>query len=178
MNYCSNCGHPVVLKVPKDDTHARYVCDNCGMIHYQNPRVIVGSLPLWEDKILICKRAIEPRAGLWTIPAGFMENKETLEEGALRETLEESGAHVNIIRLHSVYSLPQVNQVYIIYLAQMESAFFDPGIESLECRLVTPDKIPWDEIAFSAIRFSLEKFLENEGNECPRVFVGTLGDTL
>ncbi len=174
MNYCSNCGKPVVLKIPPGDTHARYVCEFCGMIHYQNPRVIVGCLPVWENKILLCKRAIEPRYGLWTIPAGFMENKETLEQGAVRETTEESGADVRISRLHSVYSLPRVNQVYIIYLAQMQSAYFEAGIETLECRLVDPGDIPWDKIAFSAIRFSLEKYVENIQTDCPDVFVGAL----
>lgn len=174
MKYCSNCGKRVVLKTPSGDTHARYVCESCETVHYQNPRVIVGCLPVWEDKILLCKRAIEPRYGLWTIPAGFMENKETLEQGALRETLEESGAKVRISRLHSVYSLPQVNQVYIIYLAEMESPNFSPGIESLACRLIRPDEIPWDKIAFSAIRFSLEKFVNCPQPDCPDVFVGSL----
>ncbi|KAA3617525.1 MAG: NUDIX domain-containing protein [Calditrichaeota bacterium] len=174
MKYCSNCGNRVSLKIPEGDTHARFVCDNCHVIHYQNPRMVVGCLPIWDDKILICKRAIEPKYGLWTLPAGFMENGETVEEGALRETLEESGAEVKIERLHSLYSLPQANQVYAIYLANMTSAYFDPGTESLECKLITVDQIPWDEIAFTAIKFSLKKYVENLTLKSKSTFLGRL----
>jgi len=174
MKFCSNCGSKVSLKIPKGDTHARYVCDSCHVIHYQNPRMVVGCLPIWQDKILICKRAIEPKYGLWTLPAGFMENGETVEQGALRETTEEAGAEVEIIRLHALYSLPQVNQVYAIYLAKMQSTHFNAGFETLECKLVAIDEIPWSKIAFSAIRFSLEKYVQNLKQESDETFLGYL----
>jgi len=161
VKYCSNCAAEVELKIPEGDNRPRYVCPQCGMIHYENPRMVVGCIPVWEEKILICRRAIEPRHGLWTVPAGFMENGETLEQGAMRETEEEAGARVRIERLHAVYSLPQVNQVYVIFLAPMLDGRFEAGLESLECKLVTPAEIPWDEIAFTAIRFSLETYVRS-----------------
>ncbi len=172
MNYCNNCGHKLSLKIPKGDTHARYVCDNCNLIHYLNPRMIVGCIPVWQEKILICKRAIEPKYGLWTLPAGFMENGETVEQGALRETKEEAGAEVEIIRLHSLFSLPQVNQVYAIYLAKMTSENFYAGEESLECKLISTDEIPWEKIAFTAIKFSLKKYVENQSLNSKETFLG------
>lgn len=174
MNYCSRCGKKVSLTVPTGDTHARFVCDSCHTIHYQNPRMVVGCIPIWQNKILICKRAIEPKYGLWTLPAGFMENGETVEQGAIRETFEEAGAKVEIIRLHALYSLPQVNQVYAIYLAKMISENFNAGEESLECKLITIDKIPWDELAFTAIKFSLEKYVKNLELKSDKTFLGTL----
>lgn len=160
--------------MPTGDTHARFVCDSCHTIHYQNPRMVVGCIPIWQNKILICKRAIEPKYGLWTLPAGFMENGETVEQGAIRETFEEAGAKVEIIRLHALYSLPQVNQVYAIYLAKMISENFNAGEESLECKLITIDKIPWDELAFTAIKFSLEKYVKNLELKSDKTFLGTL----
>ena len=174
MNYCSHCGSKVSLRIPEGDTHARFVCDHCQRIHYQNPRMVVGCIPIWQNKILICKRAIEPKYGLWTLPAGFMENGETVEQGAIRETDEEAGAKVEIIRLHTLYSLPQVNQVYAIYLAKMVSSHFNAGEESLECKLITIDEIPWDKIAFTAIRFSLEKYVENVEKKSNEAFLGFL----
>lgn len=161
MNYCSNCGKTVTYQTPPGDTHNRFICTSCDTIHYQNPRMVVGCLPVWQDKILICKRAIEPRFGLWTLPAGFMENNETVEEGAIRETREEAGAEVTIDYLHTLYSLPQVNQVYAIFLARMTSEKFHPGEESSACKLISPDEIPWDKLAFSAIRFCLKSYTEN-----------------
>jgi ADP-ribose pyrophosphatase YjhB (NUDIX family) len=172
MNYCSNCGSKVSLRIPEGDTHARYICDNCQIIHYQNPRMIVGCLPIWEDKILICKRAIEPRYGLWTLPAGFLENDETVEQGAIRETSEEAGAKVTITRLHSLYSLPKVNQVYAIYLAEMSSSHFDAGEESLECKLISVEEIPWNDIAFTAIKFSLKTYVENLKTDKVETYLG------
>ncbi|RMH65742.1 MAG: NUDIX domain-containing protein, partial [Calditrichaeota bacterium] len=147
MKYCSACGAPVKIKIPEGDNRPRYVCEQCGKIHYENPRMVVGCIPVWEGKILMCRRAIEPRYGLWTIPAGFMENGETLEQGAMRETEEEACARVEIERLQAVYSLPHVNQVYVIFLARLLDGQFAPGHESLECKLVEPKAIPWDEMA-------------------------------
>ncbi len=174
MNFCSHCGNKVSLKIPDGDTHIRFVCDSCNEIHYQNPRMVVGCIPIWQDKILICKRAIEPKYGLWTLPAGFMENGETIEQGAIRETVEEAGAEVEIDRLHSLYSLPQVNQIYAIFLAKMTSAHFDPGEESLECKLISVDEIPWKKIAFKAIKFSLETYIENLELKSKKTFLGYL----
>lgn len=176
MKYCSNCGKGLTYKLPKGDTHHRYVCEHCSTIHYQNPRMVVGCIPVWQNKILICKRAIEPKYGLWTIPAGFMENGETVEEGAIRETQEESGADVEIVRLHSLYSLPEVNQVYAIYLAKMKSDFLEPGIETLECKLCTPDEIPWNSLAFTAVDFSLKKYIENMDHNSDKTYLGNFGN--
>lgn len=174
MKYCSNCGKTLTFKLPAGDTHFRFVCNNCGIIHYQNPRMVVGCIPLWNGKILMCKRAIEPKYGLWTIPAGFMENGETVEEGAIRETMEESGANVEIVRLHALYSLPNVNQVYAIYLAHMKSAYVEAGEETLECKMCEPQDIPWDELAFTAVEFSLKKYIENLTVNSDKTFLGTL----
>ena len=174
MNYCSNCGQPVSLNIPDGDSHDRFVCSSCNTIHYQNPRMIVGCIPAWEDKILLCKRAIDPKYGKWTVPAGFLENNETAEQGAIRETKEESGANVEIVRLHALYSLPHVAQVYAIYLANMTSPYIDPGEESLECRFYKIEEIPWDEIAFTAVTFSLKKYIENLENNSTETFLGFL----
>ncbi|MBE7439762.1 MAG: NUDIX hydrolase [Spirochaetales bacterium] len=160
MNYCSHCSRTVVLRIPPGDSIARYVCDACGQIHYQNPRIIVGSLPLWQDRILLCRRAIEPRIGKWTLPAGFLENGETLEQGAIRETMEEAGGRIAITELYSVYSIPHVAQVYMIFLARLLDLDYAPGLESLEVDLFLPEELPWEELAFTSIRFALERFTQ------------------
>mgnify|MGYP000533685892 CR=1 FL=1 len=161
MNFCSNCGsEQLVFKVPEGDTYKRFICGNCKTIHYQNPRIIVGCLATWEDKILICKRNIEPRFGLWNLPAGFMENGEKAEDGALRETFEESRAEVDIIKLHAVFSLPNVNQVYLHFYGRLKEPKFSITPESSEVRLFTIDEIPWDQIAFHSTTFALEKYIE------------------
>lgn len=169
MNYCSSCGSVVEKKIPDGDQLPRFVCTVCEIIHYENPKIIVGCMPVWEDQILLCKRAIEPRYGYWTIPAGFMENGEIAEEGAIRETMEEAGAHVEILRLSSVYSIPHINQVYLMYLARLVSLDFDPGPESLEVDLFRPEEIPWAEIAFPAVHFALTKYLENRESPIPHL---------
>lgn len=172
MKYCSNCGNELSHRIPDGDTYFRYICDYCTRVHYQNPRMIVGCLPVWQEKILLCKRAIEPRYGKWTLPAGFLENGETAEAGALRETKEEAGADVEIIRLHALYSIPKVNQVYAIFLARMINELLNPGEETLECSFYPPDKIPWDEIAFSAVKFSLKKYIENLSQNSSETYLG------
>lgn len=162
MNYCSHCGSSQLeFIVPPGDSLPRYVCGSCRKIHYVNPKIIVGSLPLWEDKILLCKRAIKPRYGKWTLPCGFMENGETVEEGAIRETKEEANANIEIIGIQSVYSIPHINQVYILFLSQLKDLNFFPGAESLEVGLFREDEINWQEIAFSAVRFALENFFRD-----------------
>jgi ADP-ribose pyrophosphatase YjhB (NUDIX family) len=160
MKYCSLCGAPVELRTPPDDNRVRHVCTGCGEVHYQNPKLIVGALPEWQDKVLLCRRAIEPRHGMWTLPAGFMENGETTAEAAMRETLEEANARIAIGDLYSMYSLPYINQVHILFRARLLDLDFCPGQESLDVKLFSEAEIPWDEIAFRAVRFSLEHYFE------------------
>jgi ADP-ribose pyrophosphatase YjhB (NUDIX family) len=144
--------------IPQGDNRERDVCLSCGAIHYQNPRIIAGSLPVSEGKILLCKRAIEPRLGYWTLPAGFMENGETTSEAARRETLEEATAHVQIENLYTVFNLPHINQVYMIFMARLIEAQFAPGEESLEVALFDEADIPWDELAFPTIARTLRHY--------------------
>jgi ADP-ribose pyrophosphatase YjhB (NUDIX family) len=159
MKFCSQCGWAgLAHRIPEGDTLARYVCANCGAIHYQNPKTVVGCLPEWEDRVLLCKRAIEPRLGLWTLPAGFLENGETIESGALRETAEEAGARVEIGALYTVISLPDINQVYMMFRARLQDLDFRPGTESLEVRLFAEDEIPWGDIAFRTIARTLRNY--------------------
>ena len=161
MNYCSHCGAPVSLKVPAGDTLPRHVCERCGAIHYANPKMVVGAIPEWEDKILLCRRAIEPRAGLWTLPAGFMENAETTAEAAARETLEEACARVEIGPIFSFINVPHINQVHILYRARLLDLDFAPGHESLEVELFEEAAIPWQEIAFRTIGMTLQHYFED-----------------
>jgi ADP-ribose pyrophosphatase YjhB (NUDIX family) len=164
MKYCSLCGALVELRIPPDDNRERHVCISCGEIHYQNPKLIVGAIPEWEDKILLCRRAIEPRHGLWTLPAGFMENGETTAEAAIRETLEEANARIAIGDLYSMYSLPYINQVHLLFRAKLLDLDFGPGQESLEVKLFSETEIPWDEIAFRPVRYSIEHYFTERKN--------------
>lgn len=171
MNFCSTCGAPVHPLVPAGDHKTRFVCESCKTIHYQNPRMIVGCLPRWKDNVLLCKRANEPKSGLWTLPAGFLENDESVEEGALRETMEEANADVELVRLFSVYSVPTIGQVYLFFLANLKNLDFRPGTETERTVLFPVRDIPWDAIAFPSVRFTLERYVENiatEGNEVYR----------
>lgn len=158
MKFCSLCGASVELRQPLDDNRTRFVCISCGEVHYQNPKLIVGSIPVWDDKILLCRRAIEPRHGLWTLPAGFMENGETTTEAAARETLEEANARVSIGELYSLYNLPYINQVYLLFRARLLNPDFSPGVESLEVRLFSEEDIPWDTLAFRPVRLTLQHY--------------------
>lgn len=158
MNYCSECGDRVTFRVPAGDTLPRYVCNQCETIHYQNPKLVVGALAEWEDKVLLCKRAIEPRYGYWTLPAGFMENQESTSEGAVRETLEEANARIEIGPMYTLINVPHIDQVHIIYRARLLDLNFGPGTESLAVDLFTEENIPWDDIAFRTIRLSLEHY--------------------
>ncbi|MFQ5708864.1 MAG: NUDIX hydrolase [bacterium] len=175
MNYCSKCGSGVRLATVPGDSIPRYLCDNCQAIHYQNPRMVVGSLPRWENKILLCKRAIEPCKGLWTLPAGFLENGETVEQGAVRETLEEANAPIDIVRLFSVYSMPQFDQIYLLFLANLNNLDFHPGAETLEVKLFEASEIPWNQLAFSPVKFTLEKYLSNPEVSNGAVYLGAYG---
>ena len=159
MKFCSECGSPdVAWRIPDGDTVPREVCGACGAIHYRNPKVVVGCLATWEDRVLLCRRAIEPRHGLWTLPAGFMENGETLAAGAARETIEEARARVDVGELYAVISLPQISQVYVMFRSRLLDLDFGPGPESLEVRLFHEDEIPWDRIAFRTIARTLRTF--------------------
>ncbi|MDD3354732.1 NUDIX hydrolase [Zoogloea sp.] len=161
MNFCSHCGAAVTLKLPAGDNLPRHVCNQCGMIHYQNPKVVVGAITEWEDKILMCRRAIEPRYGYWTLPAGFMENNETCGEAAVRETLEEAGAQIALGPLFAFVDLPHISQIHIIYRARLLNLDFKPGEESLEARLISESEIPWQDIAFRSIDYTLKCFFED-----------------
>ncbi|MDD2915527.1 MAG: NUDIX hydrolase [Gallionella sp.] len=163
MNFCPSCGAAVELRCPADDDRQRHICVACGTIHYQNPNMVIGSIPEWEDpegenRILLCRRAIEPRYGLWTLPGGFMENGETTTEAAIRETAEEANARIEIGDPYSMYSLPHINQVHILFRARLMDLDFSPGQESLEVKLFTEAEIPWDEIAFRPVKLSLEHY--------------------
>ncbi|MFC4260170.1 NUDIX hydrolase [Marinobacter lacisalsi] len=168
MKFCSSCGHPVESRIPAGDNRPRYVCQQCETIHYQNPRIVAGTVPTWEGKILLCRRAIEPRYGYWTLPAGFMENSETTEEAASRETLEEAMAHVELAGLYTMIHVPHIDQVHMFYRAHMTEARFGAGDETLEAELFELDRIPWDEISFPTVRRTLEHFVEDfQRNEFP-----------
>lgn len=161
MKFCSQCGSPVTQRVPAGDNLPRYVCENCQTIHYQNPNIVAGSIPVYGDKILLCRRAIEPRYGLWTLPAGFMENAETLEQAAMRESMEEARANVQLQQLYTVFSLPHVNQVYMMFRASLLDENFAAGPESLEVRLFDETEIPWNQLAFKTIYFTLKYFFDD-----------------
>ena len=158
MKFCSNCGQSVVSRIPAGDNRLRDVCDHCNTIHYVNPRNVVGTVPVWNDQILLCKRAIEPRYGFWTLPAGFMEIGETTAQAANRETQEEAGANVEIGELYSVLNVPHVHQVHMFYLAKLNDLDFAPGEESLEVALFNEAHIPWDDLAFPTVIHTLRCF--------------------
>ncbi|MBV8783651.1 MAG: NUDIX hydrolase [Gammaproteobacteria bacterium] len=161
MNFCSHCGAKVELRVPPGDHLPRYVCTACGRIHYQNPRLVVGCVPEHEGKLLLCRRAIEPRRGYWTVPAGFMENRETLQEAAARECHEEALAEVAIGSLLSIVHVLHAEQVHVFFRARLPQARFGAGPESLEVELVAPEDIPWEELAFRSTDFTLRRYLED-----------------
>jgi ADP-ribose pyrophosphatase YjhB (NUDIX family) len=159
MRFCSHCGSDrIELRIPEGDNVPREVCAACKTIHYQNPKVVVGCLPEWEDRVLLCRRAIEPRLGLWTLPAGFLENGETIFSGATRETLEEARARVEIGDLYTLISLPQISQVYVMFRARLLDLEFAPGPESLEVRLFGEHEIPWEGMAFRTIGRTLRNY--------------------
>ncbi|MFQ5659318.1 MAG: NUDIX hydrolase [Gammaproteobacteria bacterium] len=161
MNYCSHCGAEVLRMVPPGDNRQRYVCSACEVVHYQNPNIVTGCMPVWNDQVLLCKRAIEPRSGLWTLPAGFMELGETVTEAALRETMEEANARVAIQGLYVVINLPHVNQVFMLFRSSLLDLDFAPGPESLTVELFSEQTVPWDTLAFGMIRHTLTFFFED-----------------
>ncbi|MFK5914258.1 MAG: NUDIX hydrolase [Woeseiaceae bacterium] len=161
MNFCSECGKTVVHRVPEDDNLPRFICDHCDTIHYQNPKLVVGCLPVWKEQVLLCKRAIEPCHGLWTLPAGFMENQESLEEAALRESQEEANANLEIEGIYSIISLPHINQIYVLFRAKLLDLDFYAGPESLDVQLFNEEDIPWEQLAFKTIDTTLKTFFED-----------------
>jgi ADP-ribose pyrophosphatase YjhB (NUDIX family) len=156
MKFCSNCGNPVDQRIPEGDNRLRHVCGGCGIIHYQNPKIVAGTVPVYLGKVLLCRRAIEPRRGFWTLPAGFMENKETTTEAAIRETWEEAEAAVHLGELYTLINLPHIDQVHIFFLADIIDGRYGIGEESLEVGLFAEHEIPWNEIAFPTVKETLE----------------------
>ena len=161
MQYCSSCGANVEFRIPEGDDRERHVCHNCGTIHYINPRIVAGTIPVWEDRILLCRRAIEPRYGFWTLPAGFMENGETTTEAAIRETLEEAEARVDLDGLYTVLNVPHIDQVHMYFRARLIDGQFGPGAESLETALFRESEIPWDELAFPTVTETLNRYFRD-----------------
>ncbi len=168
MNFCSHCGAPVVRRVPPGDHLPRYVCERCGTIHYQNPKLVVGCVPEAGGRILLCKRAIEPRRGFWTVPAGFMENDETLQQAAERESHEEALASVEIGSLVSIVHVLHAHQVHVFFRARLAAPEFGVGPESLESKLVTEAEIPWDDLAFPSITFTLQRYFADRAGGTER----------
>ncbi len=159
--HCTNCGTRIERLVPPGDGRERAVCPACGGIHYENPKMVVGCIPVYEERILLCKRAIEPRYGYWTLPAGFMENGETTAQGAERETVEEAGATVVDLQAFALLDVPHVDQVHMYYRARLDSLEFAPGEESLETRLYAEHEIPWGDLAFRTVTETLKLFFED-----------------
>lgn len=161
MKFCTSCGSEVALRVPEGDDRERFVCNSCESIHYIDPRVIVGCLPVHGDRVLLCKRAIEPRYGYWTLPAGFMENGETTPQGAARETWEEARARVEGLELYRIFDIPYISQVYMFYRCTLAGGEFGVGPESLDSDLYREEDIPWDEIAFPVVRETLRDYFRD-----------------
>jgi ADP-ribose pyrophosphatase YjhB (NUDIX family) len=164
MNFCTSCGSAVELRIPEGDDRERHVCVSCELIHYSNPRVIVGCLPVYDDRVLLCWRAIEPRRDYWTVPAGFMENGETTLQGAARETWEEARARVSNLELYRVFDVPYISQVYMFYRCDLERGEYGVGPESLETVLFTERDVPWERIAFPVVRETLEDYFADRVN--------------
>lgn len=165
MKYCSHCAGQIKTEIPEGDNLPRHICTQCDLIFYSNPKIVSGCLPIYEDKVLLCKRAIEPCYGLWTLPAGYMENGESTQEGALRETREEANAEVKLISLYTLTSITHVNQVQFIYLANLPVPEFSSSSESLEVRLFSEAEIPWDQLAFQTIRNALKFYFEDRKSD-------------
>lgn len=174
MNFCSHCGAQVKQTIPEGDNRLRYVCTDCDMIHYQNPRIIAGCIAEYDNKILLCKRAIEPRYGLWTLPAGFMENQETTQQAAARETQEEACAELEDMQLYCSYSIPHISQVYMMYRAKLVNGLASPGQESLETQLYLEEDIPWEQLAFPVVAESLKCYFEDRRRQHFPVRTGSI----
>jgi ADP-ribose pyrophosphatase YjhB (NUDIX family) len=174
MKYCTQCGGPLVRRIPVGDNLERAVCPACETIHYENPKIVSGCVATWEDRILLCRRAIEPRYGQWTLPAGYMENDETTADAAARETEEEAGAKVAIVDLFAMINLPHINQVYIMFRGELPNAEYAPGAESLEAGLFLQEEIPWEELAFPVVTETLRRYFRDRERGNFRVHVGDI----
>jgi ADP-ribose pyrophosphatase YjhB (NUDIX family) len=175
IRFCRACGAAVDYRVPVDDNRERAVCSACATIHYENPLNVVGTVPVWDERVLLCRRAIEPRRGLWTLPAGFLEHGETTAEGAVRETVEEAGAQIELGALFTLLNVVRVGQVHLFYLATMRSPALDPGPESLEARLFAEDEVPWEQIAFRTVRETLQHFFADRRRGRFELHTGDIG---
>ncbi len=162
IKFCSQCGSPMEERIPEDDDHVRAACTRCPHVHYENPTMVVGTIPVFKDQILMCKRNIEPRKGKWTLPAGYLENQESVQDGATRETLEETRAKVRIVEPYRLFNILFVDQIYFMFRAELLSEEFGPTSESTEVRLFKETEIPWDEIAFEVIRQTLVDFFQDQ----------------
>ena len=174
IKHCRVCGSEVTYLVPADDNRERAVCGHCGEVHYENPLNVVGTVPVWGDQVLLCRRNIQPRYGMWTLPAGFMELGEGTGEGAIRETVEEAGARIELGALFTVLDVVRVGQVHLFYLARMLDTRLDPGPETIEARLFHEHEIPWDALAFRTVRQTLEHFFADRAEGRFGVHVGTI----
>ena len=161
IKHCRACGSPVTYLIPADDNRERAVCGACGTIHYENPLNVVGTVPIWDDRVLLCRRNIEPRYGFWTLPAGFMELGETTEQGALRETEEEAGATIELQGLFTLLNVVRVGQVHLFYRARLLNDHFNPGPETIEAQLFAEQEIPWEELAFRTVRETLKHYFSD-----------------
>jgi ADP-ribose pyrophosphatase YjhB (NUDIX family) len=164
IKFCSNCGESVDKRIPKGDDRPRRICDSCGTIHYKNPKLVVGCIAEWKDKVLMCRRAIAPQVGKWTLPAGYLESAETVAQGAQRETIEEAKAKVEIIEPYALFNLTFVDQIYLMFRAKLMNLDFGPGPESQEVTLMSEKNIPWDEIAFNVIHKILRCYFMDKSN--------------
>ena len=174
IKHCRVCGTEVAYRMPADDNRERAVCPACGEIHYENPLNVVGTVPVWQEQVLLCRRNIEPRYGLWTLPAGFMELGETTSEGAARETVEEAGAKIEMGELFTMLDVVRVGQVHLVYRARMLDTTLDPGPETIEARLFREDEVPWDELAFRTVRETLQHFFADRRRGVYTLHVGTI----
>ena len=161
MKYCSQCGNRVDFRVPEGDDRPRFICGVCNTIFYDNPKLVVGCISTWEDRILFCRRAIEPGYGKWTIPAGYLEKGETVESAAIRETHEEAGASIDALAPYALYNLTFIGQIYLIFRGKMKNKHFRAGPESLEVRLLKQSEIPWEDLAFTVIREVLDRYVKD-----------------
>ncbi len=165
MKYCSSCGQTLIVTTPPGDTRERFVCEHCDTVHYQNPRIVTGCLVACDDRVLLCRRDIDPRSGYWTLPAGFLENGETAEAGAVRETWEEARARVVVDDLYTLFSLPHISQIYMFYRGRLATPEFSAGEETSEVGLFGEADIPWDELAFPVVNQTLRHYFEDRQND-------------
>ena len=170
MKYCSQCGGKTKLQIPQDDDRPRFICSQCGFVHYQNPRLVVGSIPVHEDQVLLCLRAIEPRKNYWTLPAGFLENGESISDGAIRETEEEALITPNLGEIIAIVDVVYAEQVHVFFRARLDNLDFGPGRESLDVKLFKLTEIPWEEIAFKTVKIALRTQINKASNDSIPVY--------